>query len=48
MVPYVHASQLLEQLPQSEVVTTAQLGHSALTRDAETINRIVQFVEQET
>src|SRR5690606_2044485 len=48
VVPYVHASQLLEQLPQSEVVTTAQLGHSALTRDAETINRIVQFVEQET
>lgn len=48
VVPYVHASQLLEQLPQAEVVTTAQLGHSALTRDAATIDRIVQFIEQET
>ncbi|HWL62701.1 MAG TPA: alpha/beta fold hydrolase [Steroidobacteraceae bacterium] len=48
VVPHVHASQLLEQLPQAEVVTTSQLGHSALTRDAATIERIVQFVEQES
>lgn len=48
VVPYVHASQLLEQLPQAEVVTTSQLGHSALTRDAATIGRIVQFIQQES
>jgi pimeloyl-ACP methyl ester carboxylesterase len=48
VVPYGHASRLLEQLPQAEVVTTAQLGHSALTRDAATIDRVVRFVEQET
>lgn len=48
VVPYVHASQLLAQLPQAEVVTTSQLGHSALTRDAATIDRIVRFIEQET
>jgi pimeloyl-ACP methyl ester carboxylesterase len=48
VVPYVHTRQLLEQLPQAEVVTTSQLGHSALTRDAATIDRIVQFFEQET
>lgn len=48
VVPYVHATQLLEQLPQAEVVTTAQLGHSALTRDAATIERIVRFIKQES
>lgn len=48
IVPYTHATELLAQLRQAEVVTTAQLGHSALTRDAATIGRIVQFLEQES
>lgn len=47
IVPFAHASQLLAQRPQAQLITTSQLGHSALTRDAATIGRIVQFIEQE-
>jgi len=44
IVPCEHSAQLLAQLPAAQFVITEGLGHSALTRDAGTIARIVEFL----
>jgi pimeloyl-ACP methyl ester carboxylesterase len=44
VVPYAHSTELLPLLPNAELLTTAGLGHSALTRDPATIERIVKFL----
>lgn len=45
IVPYAHCEALAQTVPDAEVLTTRDLGHSALTRDAATIGRIVDFVD---
>jgi len=44
LIPYEHSRELATQLPAAQFVTTEGLGHSALTRDAATIARIVEFL----
>jgi pimeloyl-ACP methyl ester carboxylesterase len=46
IVPYAHSDRLRQELAEASVLTTRELGHSALTRDAPTIGRIVEFLEQ--
>lgn len=48
IVPHAHSVALLRELPEAELATTTGLGHSALTRDAATIARIVDFVGGDT
>lgn len=45
IVPYAHSEQLLRDLPDATFLATRDLGHSALTRDAATIDQVVRFVE---
>lgn len=44
IVPHAHSEALRRHLPQATLITTTGLGHSALTRDAETIGRITDFL----
>jgi pimeloyl-ACP methyl ester carboxylesterase len=44
IVPHAHSEALRRQLAQATVITTTGLGHSALTRDAATIGRIIDFL----
>lgn len=44
IVPYAHSADLAARLPQARLLTTEGGGHSALTRDAATIARIVEFI----
>jgi pimeloyl-ACP methyl ester carboxylesterase len=44
IVPHAHSEGLRPHLPQASILTTSELGHSALTRDAGTISRIVEFL----
>lgn len=46
IVPYAHSDRLRQELAQASVLTTRELGHSALTRDPPTIGRIVDFLEE--
>jgi len=45
IVPCSHSEAVLREIPGATLVTTRDLGHSALTRDAPTIQRIVEFIE---
>lgn len=45
IVPYTHSEAVLRDIPGATLVTTRELGHSALTRDAQTIAAIVEFLE---
>lgn len=44
IAPHEHSAALFPQLPDARLITTEGLGHSALTRDAATIARIVEFI----
>jgi pimeloyl-ACP methyl ester carboxylesterase len=44
IAPCAHSAGLFPQLPNAKFITTTGLGHSALTRDADTIRRIVEFI----
>jgi pimeloyl-ACP methyl ester carboxylesterase len=46
IVPHAHSTELAQQLRDGRVTTTTGLGHSALTRDAATINAIAGFLDQ--
>jgi pimeloyl-ACP methyl ester carboxylesterase len=46
IVPHAHSEEMRKQLPAATVITTTGLGHSALTRDAETLGRIAEFLER--
>ncbi len=45
IVPYSHAVELGAQLAQARLLTTEGLGHSALTRDAATIQAMGDFLD---
>jgi pimeloyl-ACP methyl ester carboxylesterase len=44
IAPYAHSAELFPQLANAQFITTEGQGHSALTRDAATIERIVEFI----
>jgi pimeloyl-ACP methyl ester carboxylesterase len=44
VVPYEHSAELCAQLRNAQLLTTEGLGHSDLTRDAATIQHIVEFI----
>ncbi len=44
IVPYAHSAELLPQLRDARLLTTAGQGHSKLTREAVTIAQIVDFI----
>ena len=45
IVPFTQSQQLLTALPRAKLLATDGLGHSALTRDAATIDAIIDFLE---
>jgi ribosomal protein S18 acetylase RimI-like enzyme len=45
IVPFAHSEQLLQRLANGRLLATDTLGHSALTRDAATINAIGEFLD---
>ena len=45
IVPFKHAEQLLSRLVQARLLATEGLGHSALTRDAATIQAMGDFLD---
>ncbi len=45
IVPFSQSLQLLPQLPRRQLLATAGLGHSALTRDAATLRAIAEFLD---
>ncbi|MEO6186731.1 MAG: GNAT family N-acetyltransferase [Steroidobacteraceae bacterium] len=45
IVPFAHSQHLLPQLAHCQLLATAGLGHSALTRDATTIRAIADFLD---
>jgi pimeloyl-ACP methyl ester carboxylesterase len=44
IIPCAHSTGLRQRLPAAACVITEGLGHSALTRDADTIGRIAEFL----
>ena len=44
-VPFVHASTLAEAWPGAKLMATSGLGHRAILRDAEVVQRLVAFVD---
>jgi pimeloyl-ACP methyl ester carboxylesterase/GNAT superfamily N-acetyltransferase len=47
IVPFAHSQKLLSGLPRAQLLATDGLGHSALTRDADTIDAIIAFLDAE-
>jgi pimeloyl-ACP methyl ester carboxylesterase len=45
IVPHAHSAELAAQLPAAQFITTVDQGHSKLTREADTIARIVDFID---
>lgn len=45
IVPHAHSSAVLPHVPAAKMLTTRDLGHSALTRDAATIEAIADFLQ---
>lgn len=46
IVPFAHSEALLPALQNARLLVTDGLGHSALTRDAATINAIADFIDE--
>jgi pimeloyl-ACP methyl ester carboxylesterase len=45
IVPFAHGHAVVDAVAGAKLLTTRSLGHSALTRDAATIDAIVEFVD---
>jgi pimeloyl-ACP methyl ester carboxylesterase len=45
IVPFAHGEELLPALTNARLLATERLGHSALTRDIATIERICDFLD---
>ncbi len=45
IVPHDHSNGLVEHVPAAGLLTTTELGHSALTRDAGIIGRVADFLD---
>ena len=45
IIPHAHSVALAARLPAARFITTVDQGHSKLTREADTIARIVDFID---
>src|SRR5690606_22760450 len=45
IVPHDHSTAMLREIPGATLLTTRDLGHSALTRDTATIQAIADFLD---